>query len=226
MTPCLADTGSNYSTPVVTLILGMIVLLIGVGVALLLVKKGKGAAGGALLVLFLVGAGTLGTTGASPARAASPSTSCTTSTPTPVTTPTATSTPIVTPTPPPPTCAPDVISSTVEGWGYSQLRVSADVTDTALLTALGSASITGANATVLVTDTDSGDTVFSGDVTFSYDPESATLSIPRDQLSKLAGDGSRWPFDQPTTLALAFTLTGANDCPITVSVTGEISLPE
>lgn len=80
MTPCLADTGSNYSTPLVMAIVGAVVLLIGVGVALLLAKKGKGAAGGALLVLFLVGAGTLGTTGASPARAASPSASCTTET--------------------------------------------------------------------------------------------------------------------------------------------------
>jgi hypothetical protein len=222
MTPCLADTGSNYSA----LVVGAVVLLIGVGVALLLVKKGKGAAGGALLVLFLVGAGTFGATGASPARAASPSTSCTTPTPAPVTTPTATSTPIVTPTPPPPTCTPDVIDAAVEFWGYSGRQVSADVTDPALLAALGTDPISGANATVLVTDTDSGDEVFSGDVRFNYDPENAVLSVPGDQLRALAGDGSDWPFDQPTTLALAFTLTGAHDCPITVSVTGEIALPE
>ena len=154
-------------------------------------------AGGALLVLFLVGAGTLGATGASPARAAEPGSA---------------------------TCTPATMTEKVEQWGGipgdGGLTFKADVTTDDLLTALGSAPIADAAATVAVTDSVSGAPVFSGDVTYSFDPSTDVLSISGDQLSDLAGENSDWPFDQATTLALTFTLPGANDWPITVTVTG------
>jgi hypothetical protein len=217
----LADTGLDLSIPLIAI--G--VLLVGAGIALFVVKKGKrkGAAGAAALSLLLFGMLVVGTTSAAPARAATPDGACTTtSAPTPAT-PIQTPTPTAAPTPTP-TCAPSSIDASIDRWGGipadGSLQFQGDVTDPALLSALGSHSFDGVHGTVAVTDTESGDPVFSGDVIFGYDAAIPVLLIPGAQLQALAGADSDWPFDQETTLKLSFDLTGSNDCPITVSVTG------
>ncbi|GAB3794594.1 hypothetical protein GCM10028798_01510 [Humibacter antri] len=219
MNPCLADTGSTVSVPLI--VVAVVVVLAGAALYLAARRKKKSAAGTTTLTLVLFGALMLGGMPSAPAHADPVGNQCGQAA-APVQTPTQTPTPTTTPTPtsvPTPTCTPAELNDTVQRWspneGDGGVVVDGVVTDSALRAALAGGTTYNGHVVLVVR----GATVFDGPVTFTASADGAGVALA------VAASAYNDDLASGGTITLTFQIPGSSaDCPTHVTVTGPVEI--